>query len=435
MDFTLDDVFLVGYHLVKFLNVDRVLVGHDDRISSPDIFDMLTRGIRFAGADVYSIGSTTTPMLYYATFSKDFHASVMITASHNSAEYNGLKISREHAQPIGYDTGLAEIERRMQEDEVVRSEFLGDLISLQIEDEYLNFLHKHARGLKDLNVAIDCSNGMAGLLVHKLFPDSYHYLYDTVDCRFPHHDPNPLVESNSDQLKDLIREKRCDAGMIFDGDGDRVVFLDEQGEFIPPDLMIAVMGLHFLNDNSSQGEHVVVDIRTSKAVAEFLEPRGAIVEPYRVGRAYMATRLRELKGLYGGELAGHYYFRDFHYSDSGLLAALILLGVVADLKKQGKTLGGLIKEIKTYSNSGELNFNIEDKKGAMDAVRDHFIAQEEPVRIMDIDGYRVEFKEWWFNIRPSNTEPLLRFVGEAHKEDILKEKLKQLQDVLTPYIK
>ena len=434
VDFNAYDTYCIGYHLVKFLGVDTVIVGRDARDSSPEIYREVTAGITDAGADVLDLGLATPPMVYYATAKYGYHASVQITASHNPKQYNGIKISRFNAVPVGYDTGLQEIERRMREEPMVMAEKRGSIRPFDIKAEYVNFLKGFAHDLDTLNVAVDCSNGMTALLVHDVLPQTYHYLYDTLDGNFPNHEANPLIEANTAALRKMVVDKGCDAGIIFDGDGDRVVFIDETGTFIPPDIMLGIMGLHFFKGESKKTEKVLVDIRTSKSVAEFLKPLGGEVQTWRVGRAYMATKLREIDGLFGGELAGHYYFRDFFYSDSGLLAAIILLDVVADLKKNHQTLSAAVKKVVRYANSGELNFSIADKQAAMDAVRDFFTSQERPTVSVDYDGYRVEFADWWFNIRPSNTEPLLRFVGEAKTRELLEQKVEQLQEILKPFI-
>ena len=218
--------------------------------------------------------------------------------------------------------------------------------------------------------------------------------------------------------------------MIYDGDADRVMFVDEKSEFISPDLMIAVLGHWFLEKKGEKGI-VLQDIRSSKAVGEYLVPMGAEMRTWKVGRAFAARKLRELDGVFGGELAGHYYFRDFFYSDSGLLASILILNVVAGMKKEGVSVSSLISRIARYRNSGEINFRVEDKSGAMDAVREFFISSEKPLAMMDFDGYRVEFRDWWFNIRPSNTEPYLRFICEAVSDDLLAEKVNAAVSLLS----
>ena len=210
------------------------------------------------------------------------------------------------------------------------------------------------------------------------------------------------------------------------------MFVDENSRFISPDLMIAVLGHYFLEERGEKG-YIHQDIRSSKAVGEYLAPMGGVMNTWRVGRAYAALKLRELDGVFGGELAGHYYFRDFFYSDSGLLASILIINVVAKMKAQGVSLSQLIARIEKYQNSGEINFRLEDKKGAMDAVRDYFMSQEKATAYMDFDGYRVEFPDWWFNIRPSNTEPYLRFLCEATSKELLDEKVAKVREIIASF--
>jgi phosphomannomutase len=251
-----------------------------------------------------------------------------------------------------------------------------------------------------------------------------------MDGSFPNHEPNPLNPKNVVDLQALVAQEKADIGVIFDGDADRVMFVDENSRFISPDLMIAVLGHYFLEERGEKG-YIHQDIRSSKAVGEYLAPMGGTMNTWRVGRAYAALKLREIDGVYGGELAGHYYFRDFFYSDSGLLAAILILNVVAKMKAQGVSLSQLIGRIEKYQNSGEINFRVEDKLGAMNAVRDHFMQTEQSTAYMDFDGYRVEFPDWWFNIRPSNTEPYLRFLCEATDKNLLDEKVAKVREIIT----
>jgi phosphomannomutase len=430
-DFNKEDAYKIGFFLVDLLSTSKVLIGRDVRISSDEIFDSLAKGITDAGADVYDIGLATTPMVYYSTAKYGFNASVQITASHNTKEYNGMKVSRENALPVGYDAGLKEIERRIKNnDPIVRVAKPGIVQEFSVRDEYITFLKQYAGSYSDLKIGIDCSNGMAALLIKELLGDHPIYIYDELDGTFPNHEANPLVLENVVDLQNLVKQNGCDVGIIFDGDADRVMFVDENGRFISPDLMIALLGHYFIEERGEKGL-VLQDIRTSKAVGEYLEPLGGEMRTWRVGRAFAAHKLREINGIYGGELAGHYYFRDFYYSDSGLMACLIILNVIARFKKQGLTLSQMMARIETYANSGEINFRIENKQGAMNAVRDHFIAIEKPTAIFDFDGYRVEFPDWWFNIRPSNTEPYLRFIAEAKTQSLLVEKVEKVKTIIT----
>ncbi len=432
-DFNKDDAYKVGFFLVDLLKTDRVLVGRDARESSDEIYEYLTRGITDAGADVYNLGLATTPMVYYATAKGNFNASVQITASHNPREYNGMKVSRENAEPVGYDTGLKVIEDKIKKQEpIVQAAKRGKIIEHDIRAEYINFLNGFKRDYSNLKIGIDCSNGMAALIIKDILGTNPIYLYDKLDGTFPNHEANPLIPENVVDLQNLVKKNACDLGIIFDGDADRVMFVDENGRFISPDLMIGVLGHYFLEEKGLKG-NVLQDIRTSKAVGEYLTPMGATMHTWRVGRAFAAKKLREIDGIYGGELAGHYYFRDFFYSDSGMLACILILNVVSKMKAQGISLSQLIAKIETYANSGEINFKLERKREAMDAVRDFFTSTEKSTASYDFDGYRVEFPDWWFNIRPSNTEPYLRFIAEAKTREMLDSKIAKAREIISKF--
>ena len=431
VDFDKETAYKVGYFLPELLSADKVLVGRDARVSSPEIHEYLLKGITAAGADVYDIGLSTTPMVYFGTAHYGFKASVQITASHNPAEYNGLKVSRENALPVGLDTGLGQIKEWIESGrECAPAAVQGKVYPMDIKADYLAFLLKYKGDWSGLKIAMDVSNGMASLFVRDIFGDAPAYIYEEMDGSFPNHEPNPLVQKNVEALKTLVAQTKADIGIIFDGDADRVMFVDENSRFISPDLMIAVLGHYFLEERGEKG-YIHQDIRSSKAVGEYLAPMGGIMNTWRVGRAYAALKLREIDGVFGGELAGHYYFRDFFYSDSGILAAILILNVVAKMKAEGVSVSQLISRIEKYQNSGEINFRIEDKKGAMDVIRDHFMSQEQSTAYMDFDGYRVEFPQWWFNIRPSNTEPYLRFICEATSKELLDEKVETVKKILT----
>lgn len=446
-DFDKEIVYKVGYFLPTLLDADKVLVGRDVRKSSPEIHTYLLKGITDAGAVVYDIGLATTPMVYYSTAAKGFKASVQITASHNPKDDNGLKVSRENALPVGYDTGLGTIEKWIKEGKPTpKSSSVGKVYDLDIHKEYVDFQSRYKGDYSNLNIGMDLSNGMAALVVKELIGEDsahLHYIFDKMDGTFPNHEPNPLIPKNTEALRELVRAKKCDIGVIYDGDADRVMFVDENSRFISPDLIIALLGQYFLKGigSSSAAEtirkslpnhdaRVLQDIRSSKAVGEYLVPMGGEIHTWRVGRAFAAPRLREIDGLFGGELAGHYYFKDFFYSDSGIMASLIVLDIVAQMKSKGFSFSSLINQIIKYENSGEINFKIQDKLGAMNAVRDYFRLVETPTLSLDFDGYREEFPDWWFNIRPSNTEPYLRFICEASSKDLLDSKINKVKEIL-----
>lgn len=433
VDFDKEVAYKVGYFLPQLLGADKVLVGRDCRLSGQEIHDYLLKGITDAGADVDDIGLSSTPLVYFGTANYGYKASVQITASHNPREYNGMKVSRENALPVGLDTGLGQIKQWIDEGRPTPvAEKKGVVKEIDIKPDYIKFLQKFKGDYSNLKIAFDLSNGMACLFAKEIYKgENADYLFDTMDGSFPNHEPNPLVAKNVEPLKKLVAETKADVGVIYDGDADRVMFVDDKARFVAPDLVIAMMARYFCDERGEKNPRVLQEIRSSKAVAEYLsENYNADVHTWRVGRAFAAPKLREIDGLWGGELAGHYYFKDFFYSDSGMLSSIIVLRIVSALKKQGIKLSEEIDRLTRYENSGEINYKLEDKKGAMDAVKEYFESKETPTKVMDFDGYRLEFPQWWFNIRPSNTEPYLRFICEATSDELLQEKIAETDNLL-----
>jgi phosphomannomutase len=429
-DFDKETVYKIGYFIPKLLDSKFVLVGRDVRTTSDEIFESLCRGITDSGADVWNIGLATTPMVYFSTVHFEADASVQITASHNPAEYNGLKISKTKAIPVGADSGLKELERMVGSEPVVVSPRKGTVIDKDARTPYLAFLKRFVPDISALDISVDCSHGMANLLVKDLLGDKPHYLYDHFDGTFPAHEPNPLEEKNCKDLEKAVLDNHSDVGVIYDGDADRVMFVDERGRFLQPDYITAVIGSSFL---AKEKGNVLVDIRTSRSTTEYLASAGATVHIWKVGHAYAKTKLRDLGAIFGGELAGHYYFRDFFNCDSGFLASLIVLAVVAKLKKEGKTFGSFVDSIVAYANSGEINFRLEQKDEAMEALHDRFVKHDSPTKVLDFDGYRIEFPTWWFNVRKSNTEPYLRLVVEAKTQEELEQKKAELSAIINRF--
>mgnify|MGYP002619663745 CR=1 FL=1 len=428
-DFNLEDVYKIGFFLPQLLDTERVLVGRDIRASSDDIFNALAHGITDSGASVWELGLTTTPMVYWATARFDFEASVQITASHNPKEYNGLKISRKGALPVGYETGLNQLEAMIESSPVIPVQHKGVIYPFDISDEYLMFILKHKPDYSNLKIAVDCSNGMASLFARQLLGPDILYIYDEPDGSFPNHEPNPLEEENVEDLKKLVVKESCDVGIIFDGDADRVMFVDDKGRFIRPDIMIALLGDYF-RKHKRTGQ-VVMDIRSSKRVGKYLEKLGFKTHLWKVGRAFAALKLRELDAVFGGELAGHYYFKDFFFSDSAFLAVMYLLDVISEKHANGVKLSAWVDQLNgSWANSGEINFKIERKSETMEAMKEHFAKTGSVRRFLDFDGYRIEFDDWWFNVRPSNTEPYLRFLAEAQSAEVLEQKLKEVREIV-----
>lgn len=404
----------IGRSLPGLLDAREVCVGRDARLSSEEVFAALAEGIRGAGCGVADIGRCDTPAVYFATVRYGFDAGVMITASHNPPEYNGLKISGRGAVPVGYDSGLDRLEALAADSAgVAAGPAAGGIRALDIRADYLAHLARFSDGIADLKVVIDYSNGTGS--VHfpaalEGLPCTVVPLFDEPDGRFPNHPPNPLVEANLDALKARVIAERADLGLCFDGDADRVMAVDERGRHVSADLLIGLLARYYFTmhpDRLSGATPVVsYDIRSSRGVVEELARLGAEPRMCRVGHVFAKRLLRESGGIMGGELAGHYYFRENSCCDSGFIAALVLLAV---LSAERRPLSELAAAIGRYAYSGEINFAVPDGARIVEAVR-----REYPEgTATDLDGVRIDFPTWWFNLRTSNTEPLLRLVVEA----------------------
>jgi phosphomannomutase len=445
-DFDLATVRHVGEALPKVVGGRRWLVGRDCRVTSSDVRDALVAGLQASGAEVTDLGPATTPMVYFATAQGDFDGSVQVTASHNPPSDNGLKVSKRGALPVGYSSGLAEVERLVaakvvkdvKVDKVVKDvkvdkvvkvvkdskdlkdpKDLKDVKDLQgFKEKYIAWLKAHAGGeFAGLRFAVDCSDGMAGILAHDLFGPDALYLNDVPDGNFPHHSPNPLLAEAREQLSAAVRENGLDCGVIFDGDADRCMFVDENGDFIQPDYLIPALAATYPERGVA-----IHDVRTSRAAIEALRAEGFTPVMGKVGHAFAKVLLRETGAICGGELAGHYYFRDFFHCDSGELAALRLLVAFARAKAAGMKVSEFLAPVaRKYANSGEMNFKVDDKEAAIARVLEAAKGLGEETGRSDIDGYRLEYAEGWVSVRQSNTEPLLRLLVECDTPERLEQ--------------
>jgi phosphomannomutase len=432
-DFDCDTVYAVGRWLPVMLQADRILVGRDVRQSSDAIFAALAEGITESGGDVDDMGLATTPMVYYFTAKNGYAGSVQITASHNPAEYNGMKLSRRDALPVGYDSGLQELEARVLAGELPPpAAARGSVRRIETRREFIDDLRKEVPDLSGLRIGVDCSSGMAALVARELLGDGPLYINETMDGSFPAHAPNPLESENCAQLMALVLQERLDVGVIFDGDADRVMFIDELGAFVQPDYLIGILARRYLRREPGCG--VIHDIRTSRGVIEYLQARGARTVMGRVGHAYAKVLLRESGSACGGELAGHYYLSDFQHCDSGEFAALIILGEIAAARRRGVSFSAMIRPLSVYANSGELNFRVADKAGAIGAVLKALERFGKPSARYDFDGCRMEFPTWWMNVRQSNTEPYLRLVVEAADTAELEERKRLIVSAMREFI-
>ena len=435
-DFGLDTVYRVGRELPGVIGAKKFLIGRDCRSTSPAIAATLKKGLAEAGAEVTDLGLATTPMVYFFTAEDDFDASVMITASHNPPTDNGLKVSKRGALPVGYESGLAEVERRVMDDREGTAATEGTLATEGTDAQRLRRYIERLRVLAgrdgspsrplDLKFAVDCSDGMASILAHELFPGAV-FINDVPDGAFPHHSPNPLLAASREQLAAVVREQGLDCGVIFDGDADRCMFVDEKGAFIQPDYLIPVLASTYYEP----GATVIHDVRTSRAAIEAIRAQGATPVIGKVGHAYAKVLLREVKAVCGGELAGHYYFRDFPGCDSGELAALRILGAFAEAKARGLTVSAFMAPLLgKYANSGEVNFKVENKPAAIARVLEAAKELAPEIGRTTIDGYRLEYDAGWVSVRQSNTEPYLRLIVECDTRARLDDWLSRLTDAI-----
>ncbi len=434
IDFDLGLVRRIGRALPRIVKGRRWLVGRDCRVTGSDMTSALVAGLSEAGAEVVDIGLATTPMVYFFTAQDGYDGSVMVTASHNPPSDNGLKVSMRTALPVGYANGLDEVERLALADSGDIAQSVG-VVSKASDPVALERYVAWQREATDdasfsgLRYAVDCSNGMASLLVRKLFPDAV-VINDNLDGRFPAHSPNPLKAEAREQIAAIVREKGLDCGIIFDGDADRAMFVDEHGGFVQPDYLIPVIACATLAVRGASGvERPVVlhDVRTSRGAIEALREHGFEPSMVQVGHAFAKPAMRERGALCGGELAGHYYFAEFFGCDSGVLAARRVLSEVALAKSRGETFSQMMRPlVSRYANSGEMNFRVEDKDAAIARVLAAASSFGTEIGRSEMDGVRLEFSDGWVNVRKSNTEPYLRLIVErrgdiAQWTDVLKE--------------
>ncbi|AQQ10275.1 Phosphomannomutase/phosphoglucomutase [Sedimentisphaera cyanobacteriorum] len=427
----------IGYASAQFLrshlrgydrgqeNAQAVCVGRDMRKHSPSLSKALIEGMRCAGTNVIDIGVIDTPQMYFAINHFGTCGGVQVTASHNPAAYNGFKISGLEAKPVGQATGLADIKHIATSLLHTKGNPTGTVTEVDLTEEYKKHILKFLDSkIKPLKVAVDASNGMAGKMVPLIFGDlpiELKILNETTDGTFKH-EPNPLVEENLAELKELIKAEKADVGVCFDGDADRLLMIDETGRSIGCDILTALMVPYFLEQENGS-RTVVYDLRSSWVVQEEIIKSGGTPRRERVGHSFMKKTLRDSHAVFGGELSGHFYYRDSFNTDSGMITFVHMLNI---LSRTEKTVSELIAPLRRYYASGELNFEVEDKEAMIKELKHKFADG----KIDDLDGITIQFKGWWVNVRPSNTEPFLRLNMEAKSEDVLNEKLSVLKAIL-----
>ncbi|MBI4565833.1 MAG: phosphomannomutase/phosphoglucomutase [Planctomycetes bacterium] len=416
----------IGYWTVRILEARRLAVGRDVRLAAPRIAAAVVAGASKAGAHVLDLGVVTTPMSYFAVGRYRLDGGIMVTASHNPPPDIGFKICRAEAYPVGERTGLKELEERVREP-IVPVPSTPTVETTSIVSEYRSHLRTFVGRLRPLKVAVDTANGCVGVHFDALFGDlpvRFERLCFPPDGRFPNHEPNPLKDENIRDLVGKVRETGADLGAAFDGDGDRCMFLDGEGRRIPSDLVTVLLAKRELERHP--GAAIVYDLRSSRVVREEIEKSGGKPIRERVGHAFIKETMRRQEAVLGGELSGHYYFREHFYADSGLLAFAKVLDLVGG---QPRPLSELLDPYRRYHATGELNFHVADKTRAMEGVARAF-----PDATQDrLDGITIEYPDWWLNLRPSNTEPLLRLNMEAKTAELLEERKRGVFEILAAH--
>jgi len=422
----------IGRGFVAYLQAKRIAVSRDMRLSSPSVAAAFIEGARAQGADVVDYGMMGTDMMYYAVARDGLDGGAQITASHNPKEYNGIKMVRREAFPLSGDAGIGDIRDMIAGGQLPPpADRPGGLSQTNVVDDYvarvLGFIDPSI--IKRFNVVLDAGNGIGGLVAPLLFknlPCRTTSLCMDVDGSFPNHEANPLIEENRRDIVERVIQENADIGIAWDGDADRVFFIDGTGEFVAGDFITALLAEAFLIKNP--GSKIVYDVRASYAVKDIVGKYGGTALMNRVGHAFFKRRMREENAIFGGEVTGHYYFRDFYYADNGFIPALLILELMS---RKGQTLAELLAPLREqYFISGEINTRLKDGTSAQEKM-DGLAAMYTEGRTYSMDGVSVEFHDWHFNVRASNTEPLLRLNLEATTQD----KMEQKRDEVLAFIR
>jgi phosphomannomutase len=419
----------IGRAYVDEFEPRAIVVGRDMRLSSPSMAEAAMRGAAEAGADVVDIGMVGTEMVYFAVDELDLEGGIMVTASHNPKEYTGMKIVRRGALPVGGDSGLLDIRTRaMALEDRSEGQSLGQVRKEDIWprwlDAVLSFID--VEEVKPLRVVIDAANGMGGVMLppvlERLPIEAVPYFFEP-DGTFPNHEPNPLLPENREFIIEKVRAERADLGVAFDGDADRCFFVDDTGEFVPGDFVTALLAESILE--KAPGAKILYDVRASWAVPQTIERAGGIPLVNRVGHAFFKHRMREEGAVFGGEVSGHYYFQEFSRADSGVIPFLLMLELIS---KRGRKLSELLAAYRErYFITGELNTPVDDVALKLQELKERFGPEG---NVSHLDGLSVDAEDWHMNVRPSNTEPLLRLNLEALSPDLMERKRDEVLEVI-----
>jgi phosphomannomutase len=409
----------IGNAFVALLRAERVVVGRDMRPSSESLSRAFIRGAVEAGAEVADIGMASTPLLNYAVIAGGFDGGAMVTASHLPGEMNGFKLARENAVPLSGDRDLPLLETRVGEERVARAG--GSVHEIAVLDDYIGAVAGFVRAPRPLTVVVDAGNGMVGPEVPRLFQRVPEWrlvpIYLEPDGRFPHHHANPLDPKTTRELQERVVAEGADMGVAFDGDGDRCGFIDERGERVREDLVTGLVAEYLLEENP--GATILYDLRSSRAIREAIERAGGRGVRSRVGHAFIKTAMREEDALFAGELSGHYYYRDMGFTDNGLLTLVMVANILA---ASGRTLSELVEPLDRYPSTGEVNLAVSDPAAVLAVLA----ARYRDAELDRLDGLTATYPDWWFNIRRSHTEPVVRLNIEADTRSLLDEKKREV---------
>ena len=405
-----------------FLSAKKIVVAMDYRVSSPSLKQVVIDSLINQGIDVMDCGICTTPMFYFSVNTAQADGGIMVTASHNPPEYNGLKITEKRAKPIGEESGLLEIKKIALEGIINNSDTKGKVEDKDYLEAYVDFLIKD-HNLPDVKMIIDAGCGPAGRVLNELSRKTGMQITKLCfpPCSVFAHEANPLKDENVKDLEDALRHGSANFGVAFDGDGDRVFFFDSEGARIPTYAVASLIAGEFLRKES--GANIISDVRMPMAFDEVVEAGGGNIIKSRVGHAFIKKLLRENNAVFGAEVSGHFYFRDFFNADSGMFAFVKVLDIMA---REQKSLTDLTKPFMARFQSGELNYTVADKDAALDKMREIFADGDQS----KLDGLTVKYSDWWFNVRPSNTEPLLRVNIEAETESLLEQARDKIEVIL-----
>ncbi len=419
----------IGKAFAKFVDGKNIAAGYDMRVSSKSLFDSFIKGVISQGKNVIDFGLTSTPMSYFACNHLKADGCAMITASHNPKEYNGVKFTGKNAKPISESTGILEIKNLAEEDNFIDASRKGEVISQDVLPEYKKHLSKFVEDTGGLKVVVDCANGMGSQdfsLIEDETDSQVTKMYFDIDGTFPNHDANPMKEGVLDDLKKKVLSTNSDLGIAFDGDADRVFFVDDTGELVASDYITALISEEILKHH--EGSTILYDLRSSWIVPEMIEKFGGVPKMSRVGHSFIKEMMKNEESPFAGELSGHFYFRfdfdeDMSMYDSGIVTAILVMNLLSSKKRK---LSELVSPMKKYFATGEINSKVDDKEAKMDELAEKY----KDGTISWLDGIRVDYADWWFNVRPSNTEPYLRLNLEARSDQLMKEKREEVLKII-----